>query len=193
MRTTLAGCLFFLSQLVLGQSAVASTYNIDLSTAGGEITTPGSICIADNCFGGGVQTELFTFPAGSTVDFGTLTLLGFVLNDGGYAIGTPIIGSYGGAFVVSFTGLPFGYAPGPVQGPYCVQFAGTTCSVPVPPPLVEDLIFTDVTQIQLAWTVPYTYVAPVPEPSTRAMLLIGLCGLGWLACRRRRPRFRVFR
>jgi PEP-CTERM motif len=175
-------------QMIFRQSAVAATYNINLSTVGGGISTPGSYCYGSYCFGGGVETKLFTFSEPSTVNFGTLTLDGFVFNDGGYALGTPIIAAYIGELVVSYTPLYFGYNPGLQTVQYCIQPRGGTCAViPTPAPIVENLVFDDVTQIQFAWTGPFTYVAPVPEPSTWAMLLIGFAGIGFAGYRKSRP------
>jgi hypothetical protein len=34
-------------------------------------------------------------------------------------------------------------------------------------------------------TADFTLTAAVPEPSTWAMMILGFCGLGFLACRRR--------
>jgi hypothetical protein len=172
-----------LAEMLVGPSALAATYDIDLSTVGGGISTPGDYCIAASCFGGGIETQLFTFSERSTVNFGTLTLDGFVINDGGYALGTPIITAYIGRLAVSYTPLYFGYNPGLQVVQYCIQPIGGACpAIPTLPPITEDLVFADITQIQFAWSGPYTYVAPpVPEPSTWAMLLIGLAGVGFLA------------
>jgi hypothetical protein len=45
-----------------------------------------------------------------------------------------------------------------------------------------EFTFVADSELQLAWTTPFQYIAfaaPVPEPSTWAMLLIGFGGIGF--------------
>jgi hypothetical protein len=57
-----------------------------------------------------------------------------------------------------------------------------------------DLIYTipaNDSDIQSTRLGPYAYVAPVPEPSTWAMMVVGFAGLGYMAYRRKNSTLRV--
>ena len=66
--------------------------------------------------------------------------------------------------------------------------SGSCANVVLPAPEPMHLLFTlleGTNQVQLAWTLPAGYVAPVPEPSTWAMIILGFCGIGFVGYRRK--------
>jgi PEP-CTERM motif len=139
-------------------------------------------------FGGvGYVTPLYTFQAGDVIDFGTVTVDPFVAT-------VAILNLFFAPFFSVTYGPTFGLMPTDYAG--CTAQDNPPCTPsplpPPPPPLTVDLTFTipaGANQIQLAWTGPYTYTPPVPEPSTWAMMLLGFAGVGFMAYSRRQNGF----
>ena len=71
---------------------------------------------------------------------------------------------------------------------FCDQSAVSCNATAQNASITFDLIYTipaNDSNIQLAWVGPYSYVAPVPEPSTWAMMILGFLGLGFMAYRKK--------
>jgi hypothetical protein len=161
--------------------AVADTFYVDAFSAPGGMDILNAACNG-GCVGG-YSTGVFTFQPGDTIDFGNVVFFPFLATGRGetYAI-VP---------THEFTlGPQQNTGPAPVFTTWpCFVFG---CSVPVPTAYSVELIVTmpsDQTQVSISWGGPYRYaapVAPVPELSTWAMLLIGFTGIGFVASRRRR-------
>jgi hypothetical protein len=146
--------------------ASASIIYIDASAGGSNPIIP-------YCPGGCLfdyLSPLYSFHTGDTVNFGTLELYSFVLPSRTGDSST-VMGNYEVSFgPIDIFGGPF---------PTFVSDGSTSVS----PVLVSPLIFAFKTdsEFQLAWTagVNYSPASPVPEPSTWAMLLIGLAAIGF--------------
>jgi len=159
---------------------------------GGSVTT--SFCSATSCAQGGYQTPFHVYNPGDVVNFGTVTLSSSSFCDfrnGGCNFFRPNL-------VVSYQNVPLGSGPfgllSEIGG--CNVYTSPGCSSSFPfQSTVFDLTFTipeGATGIELGWSsfasyaAPQILVAPVPEASTWAMLLIGFAGIGFAAHRRKR-------
>jgi hypothetical protein len=96
---------------------------------------------------------------------------------------------YPGNFAVSYNYSSYLALDQPWSG---TCFSGDpACNAYLAPPVMIPLLFTSPTGfIELAWTTPSQYLAPsnigaIPESSTWAMMLIGFCCVGFMACRLR--------
>jgi hypothetical protein len=164
---------------------MADTFYVDAFSASGGMGILDAACNG-GCVGG-YSTGVFTFQPGDTIDFGNLVFFPFGVGEGGS-------GWRGSAYAIVPT-YEFTFGPQQNTGPApvfttfpCFVFG---CSVPVPTAYSVELIVTmpsDQTQVSMSWGGPYRYaapVAPVPEASTWAMLLIGFAGIGFAAYRKR--------
>jgi hypothetical protein len=117
---------------------------------------------------------------------------------------TSSIGSEFSAFVNPVTGAFIIHDPTTAQGLTVEAFAGTdinsastflaiTVDNPVSGSVADQ--FNAVNNGQQGgpfpnagfWTASFPTVAPVPEPSTWAMMILGFCGIGFMAYRRKAP------
>jgi len=152
-------------------AAHANTYNVDLSVESSGSFTPGCLCSPQGIF----YSPVYSFPGGSTVDFGELIF------DWIFAGMSP----GGGSTISYFTGyvseeinsprpLLFGivniYECGLGGGP---SSPGTPCIVPAPVDSPLNIVLPDggSDTIQLVWWGPFSYIAPTPIPSTWLMML----------------------
>jgi hypothetical protein len=170
--------------------AKAALYDINLNgigTSGGFVGP--CYCDAVNAY----ASPIFKFGAGDTVNFGSVTT-------------SPIFAAVPPDVACCYTGppLPDTYIvfsvyenTNPLKSPIdpfsTFGFGGfnvTSCDpgVPCVPPVTTELLysFNVTTNVQIGW-VNGTYTPPVPEPSTWAMLLIGVAAIG-VAARRRRQK-----
>lgn len=165
--------LLLLSFFSFPHSAFAEAYLIDASIGGNNEIIP-------YCPGGCLSdyvSPLYSFEAGDTVDFGTLSLeISTVPSRTGPS--QTIMGAY----AVSF---------GPFAGVYALPLPSTASSTSLPVTETLEFSFSVDTEIQIAWN-DAVYTSPslesaVPEPSTWAMLLIGFAGIGFAGWRGSRP------
>jgi hypothetical protein len=197
VRSYIIALLFSFAVMNFGNLASGATYNVN-ALVGGEPGTGvfvwGNVCGKTVCYDNTLRTAVHEFPAGSTLNFGTLALEPFYTS----SVGPDVFGgaSYIGSMTYTFGQYPDGF-PGAPSMMYSSCGNLDQCTIQVPPSVTYSLIFTlpaDETRIQLQWTESATYTPPaflgvVPEPSTWAMLLIGFAGVGYLAPRRcRTPR-----
>jgi len=137
-------------------------------------------------------TPVLSFASGETVDFGRVSISTFesgLTPDAGpnqpfFFLQSNVESSFGPPNPTFFlTGSSLSFSSCDQSDAACVtQELGSFVSV--------DLIFTipvGASNIQLGWVGPYDYVAPVPEPSTWAMLMIGFTAI-WFAGYRRSQR-----
>lgn len=169
-------------------------------------------CSATTCAGGGPTPALsFQAQPGDIINFGSLALSSFIFGDGRSQQTSQYIDANGQIRFV--TGTPVAIYPGSLGVAYAYTsqiflnhnfMSGCNSAVPNCLPSLQALMTT--TQIsleftlptgfiELGWTRPYTYTpppfvgevlaAPVPQPSTWAMLLIGFASIGFAAYHRR--------
>jgi hypothetical protein len=114
-------------------------------------------------------------PAGSEVDLGTLDVSSVRLYN-----------QYGDDFylnpIYSLTGTYLTIGPGPAFGGCHLT---NSCPTTIPPSVSIPLIFPSDADVQLSFIDGVIIPAPVPEPTTWAMLLIGFAGIGFAGYRRR--------
>ncbi|MEH2535965.1 hypothetical protein V1277_004735 [Bradyrhizobium sp. AZCC 1588] len=192
----------FLCTLVLvsiySQQAFAGLYQVDLNQPGGVPGTGGAQVIWPTglvSFTVGFQSAFYQFVPGDVVDLGWVTIFPIETYD-----------SRSGVTVSATSSLPsvaFDSSK-PAFGGIIDRSEYKSCTILEPVCVIDPPVPTTVTQllytipqggdgIQVSWYGPYAYVAPIPEPSTWAMLLIGFAGVGYLACRpttKQRPRER---
>jgi PEP-CTERM motif len=158
---------------------------IDLFGANFAAPNTGGLISLNACSESGIscfenyQSAVFQFRPGDTVNFGSIVLTAAALG--------PFFPSTAADYHLPFLEVTFNapLTPTPVFGNTTEDpcFNEAFCDISV----MKDLQFTlpaDATNIQLLFSVPYTYSAPavlgaVPEPSTWAMLLVGFAGIGF--------------
>jgi PEP-CTERM motif-containing protein len=144
------------------------------------------------CFRGcttGFETPLFQFAAGDTVDFGTVTIGPTFQFDGfvSFIFGPALVVGSGLLTPIDLASV---FLPSPILScappDACSDFSSRISEVP---DRTFDLLFTLPAsgEIQIAWSGHLVnYVAPVPEPSTWAMMILGFVGLSFVAYRRKK-------
>ena len=183
--------------VLLSTASPAATVQMDISDlAGFQSNGVGGI------FGNGIVflSPKYTFGFGDTVDFGTAQLFPdppdgrsncFQFNNcfGNFATNVFFLtNGVGGLDTAPFDSI------GSTAFIYCPNTTGC-------PAINMTLLFTlptDADGIQLVFqgsslsvSAPVTISAPVPEPSTWAMMIIGFLGLGWTAYRRKNSALRI--
>jgi hypothetical protein len=171
--------------------ARAATYYVNLNAIAPIGTYIGS------CYcGSGPIYPFMSFQAGDTIDLGSLVLYPY-FDDHSYGRNPPRYDEVTGTWIyppkyLIIPSVDVSFAPGPV-GDNSITW-GLTLD---PTPLYLDLVFTipvGRTGIQIGWWgasyVP-SVASAVPEPSTWAMMILGFAGVGFMACRRRRPQLSV--
>ncbi|WP_083219109.1 PEP-CTERM sorting domain-containing protein [Bradyrhizobium icense] len=181
-------CVAFLLTVIFSHhhSASAATVLINASVGGTTIFSnncPGpSSCTPD-----GYLTPLYQVNQGDVVDLGSVELGPAFTGPGRSQF--PIYSSYQG--VLGFSWGPLAFS---ATGPLYASCFGDGCIPDTPPTLVERLLFlvpAGATELQLAFTGPYSYQPPnvtaaVPEASTWAMMILGFAYFGYLTHRRRK-------
>jgi hypothetical protein len=184
----------FAITLFWSQGARAATYLIDLTQPGGVPGTGGAF-VAAPCSGScaveypGFQSPLYLFQAGDTVDFGDVNLFPLYSFDSRY-------GFVSLSALVADVGVSFNQSVTPSSGLAATSscsygYFENACSLPSIAAHHASLKFVvpvGANSVQLSWFGPYEYMAPVPEASTWAMLLIGFAGVGLMMYRRRTSR-----
>jgi PEP-CTERM motif len=181
--------LILLAFSVSTSANAAVVYNIDLNETGFSRIpiNPGCYCYDF----GGTYTQVFQFQTAGVVDFGHLTISPDIF-------GTPddlfhYVDFLTGIGPQVYYGAPPGNVPSfptypsyPIISAQCLP-NDTACIQTNSASPTYDLVFaiSGPTSIQLAWLGGnYEYVAPVPEPSTWAMMILGFAGLCFAAQRR---------
>jgi hypothetical protein len=170
-------CVWLIVFAASFSAAKANTIYVDASV-GGSTDFP-NICVAAVCAPSNYLSPLYQVSPGDIVDFGTVTINPIIFFGASY---TPV-------FIYNFGPVDFSeidadrslYGVCPLNSPLCTPLS--------PGALTVSLTFTipnGDSEIQLGWSSPYAYTAPmVPEISTWAMLLIGFAGIGFMAYRRK--------
>ena len=136
-------------------------------------------------FGGNVSTQTLTFSQAVVNPVFAIWSLGqpgidasFVFNQTPTFVAGGPSAEYAGSSIIVSGNTVHGEE---VNG--TVEFIGTFTSLSWTNPVFEDWY---------GFNVGFVSVAPVPEPSTWAMMILGFCGVGFLAYRKSsRPAFRV--
>ena len=169
-------------------AARATVYDINLLAPGnqiGQYVGP-CYCSTDN----GFVSKVFTGNPGDEFNFGSVTIYPLIANIAPdaydlYYPGDPNGPYFPTIFLTSAVGVSFSGDAGdwPFPGFNIVECTYPDTCQGEPSTVKLDYVISG-NSIQLDWFGDYSYVAPVPEPSTWAMLLIGFAGLGLMARRR---------
>ena len=189
----------FIVVFLLSTAAEASNFQIDLTKAGGAPNTGGSFDYSGPCYCGQFTaffSPVYELTSGSTVNFGTVEFqtvpFGQSTPDGGPNQQNLYVGGYAFANFQGDDWTVFGPNSYPPLLPaiFGCPIDDASCNANALIPIVQSLNFTipaGSSSIQIVWasaSETATYVSPVPEPSTWAMLLIGFAGIGFATYRR---------
>ena len=152
-------------------------YNIDILTHG--TTMPGAgpcYCVAPY-----FTSAIYLVNPGDTVNFGSVTIYSFA--------GDPTPDEYLYYEMYGFTPYYVQFTAGVSYDPSTLPYSVFSVPETEPSSISVDLAYVIPVgdySIQVGWLGDFDYVAPVPEPSTWAMLLIGFAAIGFAGYRKRR-------
>jgi hypothetical protein len=188
--TAIFACIALLAILIAPEATRAAVYNINIYGGGGLPGSSGNVPFTGPCYCDTTLHYSAFFPAkpGDTVNLGTLDIHTFLSGQ------TPDLGpNQGNLYVLSGVEAlfsfnfndPYGFTSFsafncPSDDQACNEWASNFVSSTV----LTYTIPANGNGIQIEWAGEFSYIAPVPEPSTWAMLLIGFAGIGYLARRR---------
>jgi hypothetical protein len=186
--------IFVLLFFGVPQIARATIYDVNVNLPGGLPGTGGTSTFVGPCYCNSsiveVTSPIYSFPSGSTINFGTLTVYPV-----DFGQSTPDAGPTQGNLYVTGNWVWVDHWPNNYQSDPDEFFGFTTCDVndlacnsQAGQPLTFHLIVTippGYDSIQIEWeAISFSYTPPVPEPSTWVTMLLGFAGLAFIANRR---------